>query len=345
MLRLIDANLDRLGEGLRVLEDVSRFLLKDAVLSRRLKTLRHKLVKDIVPLEQELLAARRVAEDVGAPGRSPAVSGHEDLPALVAANSRRVQESIRVLEEFARLSNSPVAARPSRLQHLRFEVYELEQELVSRLLRHDNLSRLSGLCVIVDTAALKGRSEDEVAARAISGGAGVIQLRDKQYARARLLDTARRLKEICAERGVLFIINDHLDIALAVEADGLHLGQEDLPVTEARRLLSIDAIIGCSTTSVSQAVRAQADGADYVAVGSIYPTASKEKFRLVGLATLERVRARVSLPLVAIGGINHTNVKEVVRAGATGVAVISAVLGADDVELATRRLVARMGQN
>lgn len=345
MLRLVDANLDRLGEGLRVLEDVSRFLLDDAVLSRRLKTLRHRLVKDIVPLEEQLLAARRVAEDVGAPRNAPALSGHEDLPALVAANSRRVQESIRVLEEFARLGDSPVAVKPSKLQHLRFEVYELEQDLVSRLLRHDRLGRLSGLCVIVDTAALRGRSAEAVAGQAIRGGAAVIQLRDKQSERARLLDAARRLKEICTGKGALLIINDHLDIALAVEADGLHLGQEDLPVAEARRLLPIGMLIGCSTASVAQAVRARADGADYVAVGSIYPTLSKEKFRLVGLATLERVRARVSLPLVAIGGINHTNVREVMKAGADGVAVISAVLGADDVERATRMLVARMRQN
>jgi thiamine-phosphate pyrophosphorylase len=344
VLRLIDANFDRLGEGLRVLEDVARFLLNDAVLCRRLKNLRHKLAKDIVPLEQELLAARRVLEDVGAPGRLPAVSDHEDLLALVTANFRRVQESIRVLEEFARLSNTPVAVKPAKLQQFRFEVYELERELVSRLLRHDKLSRLSGLYVILDSTALKGRSEVAVAAQAIRGGAKVIQLRDKQQPRAKLLEIARGLKEVCADKGVLFIVNDHLDIALAVEADGLHLGQDDLPLNEARRLLPMDMLIGCSATSVSQAVRAQSNGADYVAVGSIYPTLSKEKYRLVRLAMLERVRSRVSLPLVAIGGINNTNVEEVMKAGVASVAVISAVLGADDVEEATRRLVTKIRQ-
>jgi thiamine-phosphate pyrophosphorylase len=302
-------------------------------------------VKDLVPLEHELLAARRVAQDVGAPRRSPAVTGHEDLTALVVANSRRVQESIRVLEEFARLSDSPVAARPAKLQRLRFEVYELERELVSRLLRHGRLGRLGGLCVIVDSAALKGRDELDVAAQAIKGGARVIQFRDKHSARVRLLYVALWLKSLCAEKGALFIVNDHLDIALAVGADGLHLGQDDLPVGEARRLLPIDTLIGCSVAGVAQARRALAAGADYIGVGAIYPTPSKEDSRPVGLAALERVRARVSLPLIAIGGINHTNVQEVIKAGADGVAVISAVLGADDVERATRRLVARMGQN
>lgn len=342
MLRLIDANIDRLGEGLRVLEDVARFLLNDAALCRRLKTLRHKLVRDVQPLEQELLSARRVAEDVGAPAKLPAGTEHQDLVALVTANSRRVQESIRVLEEFARLSSAPIGAKPAKLQRFRFEVYELEQELVSKLLRHDKLSRLSGLYLVLDTQALKGRDAVEVAARAIRGGAKVIQLRDKQLMRGEVLEIARRLKNICAEKGVLFIVNDYLDIALAAGADGLHLGQEDLPLAEARRLLPIDSLIGCSATSLSQAVRAQAGGADYVAVGSIYPTLSKDKFKLVGLETLRRVRSRVSLPLIAIGGIDHTNVKEVMKAGATGVAVISAVLGEDDVEEATRRLAARL---
>ena len=342
MLRLIDANIDRLGEGLRVLEDVARFLLNDAALCRRLKNLRHKLVRDVQPLEQELLSARRVAEDVGAPAKLPAGAEHQDLVALVTANSRRVQESIRVLEEFARLSSAPIVAKPAKLQRFRFEVYDLEQELVSKLLRHDKLSRLSGLYLVLDTQALKGRDAVEVAARAIRGGAKVIQLRDKQLMRGEVLEIARRLKEICAEKGVLFIVNDYLDIALAAGADGLHLGQEDLPLAEARRLLPIDSLVGCSITSLSQAVRAQAGGADYVAVGSIYPTLSKEKFKLVGLETLRRVRSRVSLPLIAIGGIDHTNVKEVMKAGATGVAVISAVLGADDVEEATRRLAARL---
>jgi thiamine-phosphate pyrophosphorylase len=170
----------------------------------------------------------------------------------------------------------------------------------------------------------------------------VIQLRDKQRSKSELLTVARKLKESCVEKGVLFIVNDHLDIALAVNADGLHLGQGDLPLAEARRILPIDMLIGSSTHSTAEAVRSQANGADYVAVGSIYPTTSKEKFKLVGLDTLRRTRSKVSVPLIAIGGVNHTNVQEVMRAGADSVAVISAVLGADDVEKAARRLAAKM---
>jgi len=342
VLRLVDANLDRLGEGLRVLEDVSRFLLNDAVLSKRLKTLRHSLVKNLGPLEQDLLSARRVAEDVGAPTEKRVALQHQDLPALVVANSRRVQESLRVLEEFSRVSGTPLSGKAAGFEKARFEVYDLEQQLVGRLLRHDKAARLKGLYLLLDAMALKGRDEVEVAAAAIRGGAKTIQLRDKQRGKSELLTVARKLKELCVEKGVLFIVNDHLDIALAVNADGLHLGQDDLPLAEARRILPIDMLIGSSTHSTAEAVRSQTNGADYVAVGSIYPTTSKEKFKLVGLDTLRRTRSKVSVPLIAIGGVNHTNVQEVMKAGADSVAVISAVLGADDVEKAARRLAAKM---
>jgi thiamine-phosphate pyrophosphorylase len=342
VLRLVDANLDRLGEGLRVLEDVSRFLLNDAILSKRLKTMRHALVKDLGPLQQELLSARRVAEDVGAPTRRRVSLQHHDLPALVAANSRRVQESLRVLEEFSRLSGGPLAGKAGGFESARFEVYDLEQQLVGRLLRHAKAARLKGLYLVLDATALKGRDEVEVAAAAIRGGVKTIQLRDKQRSKPELLAAARKLRDLCAGKGALFIVNDHLDVALAVSADGIHLGQDDLPPVEARRILPISMLIGCSTHSVAEAVRAQGNGADYVAMGSIYPTTSKEKFKLVGPVTLRRTRSRVSVPLIAIGGINHINVQEVMKAGADGVAVISAVLGADDVEKAARRLAAKM---
>jgi thiamine-phosphate pyrophosphorylase len=342
VLRLVDANLDRLGEGLRVLEDVSRFLLNDAVLSKRLKTLRHTLVKDLGPLEHELLSARRVAEDVGAPTTKRVALQHQDLPALITANSRRVQESLRVLEEFSRLSGGPLAGKAGSFEKARFEVYDLEQQLVGRLLRHDKAGRLNGLYLVLDTMALKGRDEVEVAGAAIRGGVKTIQLRDKQRGKAVVLAVARKLRDLCADKDVLFIVNDHVDIALAVSADALHLGQDDLPPAEARRILPIDMLIGCSTHSTAEAVRAEAGGADYVAVGSIYPTMSKEKFKLVGPETLRRTRSRVSVPLIAIGGINHTNVQEVMKAGADGVAVISAVLGAADVEKAAKGLAAKM---
>ncbi|RLC94714.1 MAG: thiamine phosphate synthase [Chloroflexi bacterium] len=341
MLRLIDANLDRLGEGLRVIEDVARFLLDDAALSRQLKTLRHRLQKIVHPLEPGLLAARNVKGDVGAPFRPRAEAKHRDLPALVTANARRVQESLRVLEEFARLPHNPLPATPADLARARFQVYELEQTLVARLLRRDKASRLTGLYVVLDTAALAGRDPVLVAAQAIRGGATTIQLRDKAHARGEIVNLARKLRVVCGEGGALFIVNDYLDVALAADADGLHLGQEDLPLQEARRLMPMDRLLGCSTHTMSQARRAQSEGADYVAVGSVYASPSKSDSMVIGLETLRKVREKVSLPVIAIGGINADNVAEVMSTGVDAVAVISAVMGAEDPEEAARELVER----
>ncbi len=153
-----------------------------------------------------------------------------------------------------------------------------------------------------------------------------------------LLHLAQKLKELCSQNNVLFIVNDHLDIALAADADGLHLGQEDLPVTEARKILPLDKIIGVSAVSFDQAIMAVADGADYLGIGAIFPTSSKENVDICGLAVLKQVTQEVKIPVVAIGGINQSNIAEVTAAGADAVAVISAVLQADDPEAAAREL-------
>ena len=342
VLRLIDASLDRLGEGLRTLEDIARFLLNEAELCEQLKSLRHELLRDSYPLQQQLLVARKTEKDVGAFASVPDEEKRKDLPSLAMANARRVQESLRTLEEFAKLPDISPALDSTKFKQARFDLYALEQKLVSGLLRQDKANKLAGLYVILDTQTLKGRNEVEVAHQVILGGARVIQLRDKQRSKSQLLEVARELKEVCHESGILFIINDYLDLALAVDSDGLHLGQKDLPVSEARRLLPMDKLIGCSVTTQSEAIRAQSDGADYIAVGAIYPTPSKEGFKLVGLETLQEIRNSVSLPLVAIGGIDHTNVEAVVRTVADGVAVIKAVLGAENVREATHELVARI---
>jgi len=341
--RLIDANLDRIGEGLRVLEDIARFVLNDSELSKQFKTLRHNLLAGSCFAPQQLLAARNIAEDVSRDIEAVDEGQRSDLPTLVIANARRVQQSLRVMEEFAKLPPTPPTESP-KFKQARFTLYELEQDLVARLARKDKAAQLAGVYLILDTQALQGRDEQEVARQAIHGGAKAIQLRDKQSDRGKILDAAQRLKAVCAGEGALFIINDWLDLALAVGADGVHLGQQDLPPTQARRLLPIGKLIGCSTTTLAEARRAQSEGADYIAVGSLYPTTSKEDTRPVGLATLTQIGQAVSVPVIAIGGINETNAAEVIRGGADGVAVINAILAAEDVESATRRLATKVEQ-
>lgn len=180
------------------------------------------------------------------------------------------------------------------------------------------------LYVILDPAATAGRDVETVAEAVLAAGGRWIQLRDKESPTRELAARARRLAERVRAAGGVLIVNDRLDVALAVGADGVHLGQEDLPAAEARRLAP-GLVLGVSTHDLDQARRAQAAGADYVALGSIYPTGSKPRFELVGLEALRLVRPHVRVPLVAIGGITAERVAEVRAAGADGVAVISAI--------------------
>jgi len=199
------------------------------------------------------------------------------------------------------------------------------------------------LYVITDEGIGAGLSHAELAARAVAGGADVIQLRDKALSSRNLLAAASAIREVTRDAGALFIVNDRLDVALAAGADGVHLGESDLPIGHARRIAPPGFIIGASISSVATAVSARAEGADYVALSPTFATGSKDDAGPGhGLAMLSAIRSTVSLPLVAIGGITAANVDEVIAAGADGVAVISAVVGKDDVTAAARDLRSRI---
>ena len=199
---------------------------------------------------------------------------------------------------------------------------------------------VQGLYVILDPSFLKDMSEVEAAEAIILGGAKVIQWRDKGRDKGEQLAVVREVNRLCAEAGVVSIVNDHVDLALVSGASGVHLGQKDLPLVEARKLMPGDAAIGVSTATVEEALMAEREGASYIAVGAIYPTSSKSVTRPAGLETLEAVANAVSVPVVAIGGINAGNVGPVMEAGADSACVISAVLSAADMQTAARELSA-----
>lgn len=195
------------------------------------------------------------------------------------------------------------------------------------------------LHVITDTVLQSRFTHEELARLAIAGGADTIQYRQKTGTTREMIDTARKMKRVCAEAGVVFIVNDRLDVAIASEANGVHLGQDDFPIPLARTLLGPDKIIGGSAVTLEEADKCREEGADYVGLGPVFPTSSKFDAGLVtGIPLLERVVKIVPLPIIAIGGINAENTPEVIKAGAKGIAVISAVCCQPDPEAAVRRL-------
>ena len=217
--------------------------------------------------------------------------------------------------------------------------------LMGSRLRSGYASKIRGLYVIIDPEVTSGRNPVEIARAALSGGAQILQLRDKLREKGETLTLAHSLKDLCTEFGATLIINDHADLASVVGADGLHVGQGDLPVAEARRILQPWQVIGRSNHRPGELEDSQAQGADHVAFGAMYATStkvSKETSIPVGPEGLRAARASVKVPLVAIGGINENNIEAVVRAGADSVCVTAAIGLADDPEGATRRLVRRI---
>ncbi len=223
------------------------------------------------------------------------------------------------------------------------KVLERVGERLSADIRKESASSLDGVYVIVDPEHTRGRPVVEVAGSVLAGGAVAVQLRRKGGPTAAALDEARRIGEMCREAGALFIVNDYSDIARLVDSDGLHVGQQDLPVSAARGVLGAHQIVGTSNALLQEALESEAQSADYVAVGSIFRTSTKGDTRPAGLETLSEVKRSVGTPVVAIGGIDHGNAAKVAEAGADAICVATAVTMAEDPEGATRELSAAFG--
>ena len=195
------------------------------------------------------------------------------------------------------------------------------------------------LYIITDQRISHGKSHLEVAEAALAGGATVIQFRDKEMKDSEAVVACREIYKLTKKKGVSFIVNDRVEVAKAVDADGVHLGQEDMSFSSARKILGKEKIIGISVETVEQALKAVEGGADYLGIGPIYPTTTKpDAGKALGIARLKEIRESVNIPIVAIGGINENNLEEVLRAGADGVAVISAIVSAPDITEACRKL-------
>ncbi len=354
--RILDANLNRAREALRVMEDLARFVLSSGSLSGDLKAARHDLrrIAETAGLSAvELAAWRDTPGDVGTGVTTDAETQRVGLLDVAIAAGKRAGEALRVIEEVAKtLAVNAASARseptdPAALaKALRYRVYELERRLLLTMGTTDGRVRQWRLCVLITESQCAGRPWTDVAARALRGGAECLQLREKDLSDAELLRRARTLVDVCRVHGGVCIVNDRPDIALLSGADGVHLGQEDLGVADVRRLAGRGLIVGVSTANMTQALQAAADGADYCGCGPMFPSTTKAKPALSGPEYLRAYLAddrTARIPHLAISGISAANVATLAEAGCRGVAVSSSVCGAADPEAAAREIVSRLG--
>ncbi len=340
VLRIVDANMNRVGEALRFLEEIARFALDDARLSAELKNLRHKVsISD--PNTKRILISAREDNDVGFDIKYE-VQNRTFYQSIIA-NSRRAEESLRVLEETAKIPGTNL--EPALFQDMRFQVYAIEKQLLSRISRIESIQLLKGLYVVLDTAFLNGRNPVKLTDEILRAGTKAIQLRAKDYGTKDFIDLAQKISTTCRKHNALLIINDRLDVALAADADGLHIGQDDMPVKTARQLMPMDKIIGVSASSLDEAIKAKKDGADYLGVGAIYATPSKPDAKVTGKEMIQDIKDKTGLPIVAIGGINIDNCRDIIDAGADSIAVISAVLSAPSPLDSAIHLIKKIGHD
>jgi len=333
--RILDANANRAREALRVIEDYCRYVLDDAFLCAALKRLRHGLVDTVAMLADKVrLAARETLQDVGTVIAAAGEYERHGPAAVARANFARLQEALRALEEYGKIV-SPDLGRV--FEQLRYQCYTLERAL---LLGADARQRLAQARLYVLLTGAQCRAAlDWTIKEAAAGGASIFQLREKDLSDRALLERARQVRRWTRDAGVLFIVNDRPDIARLAEADGVHLGQDDLPVRAARRIMGADALIGVSTHHIEQVRQAVLDGASYIGVGPTFPSGTKEFAEFPGLDFVRAATAETSLPAFVIGGVNESNIGAAVAAGAKRVAVSQAVCQAEEPRAAAAGLL------
>ena len=333
---MLDANINRACEGLRTLEDLARFVLDDAELARRAKETRHAVrAASAAAGLRRLIAWRDTPGDVGTSISAEQEGVRSDARAIAVAAGNRVAEALRACEEAAKTLGLDAPA----FEAARYEAYEIQRRLI--IVMGGPARPVWSVCVLL-TESLCRRPWEDVARAACKGGAGCVQLREKDLDDGALLVRARRLVEIARPLGVDVIINDRPDIAVLAGATGVHVGQGDLGVGEVRRLAGDALLVGVSCSTVEMAKQAVRDGADALGLGPMFASGTKPKDALSGPGLIDAVMRdpiASSLPHLAISGIDASNAGELAARGCMGVAVCGAVCGADDPEAAARELV------
>lgn len=323
--RILDANINRACEGIRVLEDISRFDFEDMVSTNELREMRHRVRKLFLPMDHRLLLARDSKKDIGKTISSNSdLDKKEGIKNLIFGNFKRVNEALRTIEEISKIIGEYNVSKD--IENLRFCSYEIEKNMSK------NFKKVipEGIYGITGEKFANGRSNIECVKSMIDGGIKIIQYREKEKSIKEKVAEVIEIRTICHENDITFIVNDHVDIAILVDADGVHVGQDDMDISHVRKLIGENKIIGKSTHCLEDAKKAILDGADYIGVGPIFKTTTKEKDP-VGLGYLEEVVKNIELPFVAIGGIKESNIEEVKKLGATSICLVSEIVGAENI--------------
>lgn len=343
--RIVDANLNRASEALRVIEDYARFALDDSFLAEKTKQIRHRLTVATAPLAAgDRLAARDTQADVGTQITTPQEYVRSSTGQVAAASSARLAQALRTIEEYGKLLLP--AENVAEIEALRYESYTLEKSY--RTLA-TSLERLQAcrLYVLIDTC----ESEEAFCALArslITSGVDILQLRDKQANDRLLVSRGQLLRKLLSEVKdcrTLFIMNDRPDLALLTKADGVHVGQEELSVSQVRQVVGSEMLVGVSTHDLAQAKQAVLDGANYIGCGPTFPSQTKSFENFPGLDFLKQVASQLAIPAFAIGGIDASNVPHVLATGVTRIAVSSAITRAPSPATAALALAALVGQD
>ncbi len=283
--------------------------------------------------EIDFVLARDIVGDVGATITTPSEANRATTADVLSAACKRLTESLRALEEYGKIIDPKFAAT---IEQLRYRAYDLERRIFATIHAREKFAAVR-LYVLITESLCSGDWFDTARA-ALAGGADCIQLREKNLPDRELLDRAKRLAQLCRDMGEIFIVNDRSDIALAANAHGVHLGQDDLPVAAARRILPARMIVGLSTHTIEQVDAAITQAPDYIAVGPMFDSPTKPQPHIAGPALLAEARKRTALPLVAIGGINETTISSVLAPAPACICVCRAIIAHPDPAAAVKRL-------
>lgn len=325
LARILDANLNRAREGVRVIEDWCRLGLNNPIWANQCKIIRQQLAKWH---SDELKLARDTAHDLGTSISHPQEETRENIDGLLRANFARVAEALRVLEEYGKLHDQQMARD---IKKMRYEIYILETEICDL----DRLGKLKNSLLYLVTSPHENLLN--IVESALDAGLSLVQYREKNADDLTRYNRAEKLSQLCKKYDALFLVNDRIDIALAVEADGVHLGQQDLPLAQAKKLLGHGLIVGRSTTNSQEMELSQ--GSDYIGVGPIYETPTKVGKTPVGFEYIHYAKEHSIVPWFAIGGIDRDNLTGIVEAGARQVAVVRAIMASEDPGKTTRELL------